>query len=285
MIRRSLWVLCELCVSVVSVSLPLHSPLRHKEHKGRRKLFRLVDRLLVALLALLLLPSICLSQTKRVVVVQADGLPYAVVDRFVHERDARTGKSELPWFDYIFYQRGARLANFYVRGMSLSAPSWSLIDTGQHLQIKGNVEFDRYTMQTYDYLNFIPFYIQATIGRRIRHITNKAATTPPTSPPNQLMPPRLRIRSRNGSSPRCSATHNSFAPSNPPKTPAMAASPPDAGRPLRASSRPNTQRPMSAPIATITPKLVTSKLPTRKNVGYIVKIMCEPRGPALRQRL
>ena len=52
---------------------------------------------------------------------------------FVHERDPRTGKSQLPWFDYIFYQRGTRLANFYVRGMSLSAPSWSIIDTGQHL--------------------------------------------------------------------------------------------------------------------------------------------------------
>ena len=167
MIRRSLCVLFELCAYVVSVCLTFRPPQRHRGHKAFTKSFSFSGRLLVVLLALLLLPSICLSQTKRVVVVQADGLPYEVVDRFVHERDARTGKSELPWFDYIFYQRGARLANFYVRGMSLSAPSWSLIDTGQHLQIKGNVEFDRYTMQTYDYLNFIPFYIQATIGRRI----------------------------------------------------------------------------------------------------------------------
>ena len=83
------------------------------------------------------------------------------------ERDPRTGKSQLPWFDYIFYQRGTRLSNFYVRGMSLSGPSWSLIDTGQHLQIKGNVEFDRYTLQNYDYLNFVPFYVNATVGRRI----------------------------------------------------------------------------------------------------------------------
>jgi hypothetical protein len=122
--------------------------------------------LLVAML-LLLFPAAGLAQTKRVVVVQCDGLPFDVVNRFVHERDPRTGKSQLPWFDYIFYQRGTRLSNFYVRGMSLSAPSWSLIDTGQHLQIKGNVEFDRYTLQTYDYLNFIPFYVEATIGRRV----------------------------------------------------------------------------------------------------------------------
>ena len=121
----------------------------------------------LALLLLLLLPILSLGQTKRVVSIQCDGLPYDLVDRFVRERDPRTGKSQLPWFDYIFYQRGTRLANFYVRGTSLSSPSWSLLTTGQHLQIKGNVEFDRYTLQTYDYLNFVPFYVQATIGRRV----------------------------------------------------------------------------------------------------------------------
>jgi hypothetical protein len=122
---------------------------------------------LLAGLLLVLIPAPVPGQTKRVVTLQCDGLPYDVVDRFVHERDPRTGKSQLPWFDYIFYKRGTRLANFYVRGMSLSAPSWSLIDTGQHLQIKGNVEFDRYTLQTYDYLNFVPFYVQATISKRV----------------------------------------------------------------------------------------------------------------------
>ncbi|MEP6568210.1 MAG: alkaline phosphatase family protein [Acidobacteriota bacterium] len=118
-------------------------------------------------LFLLLWPGLTNGQTKRVVSVQCDGLPFELVDRFVKERDPLTGKSQLPWFDYIFYQRGTRLANFYVRGTSLSSPSWSLLATGQHLQIKGNVEFDRYTLQTYDYLNFVPFYVQATIGRRI----------------------------------------------------------------------------------------------------------------------
>ncbi len=122
---------------------------------------------LLAGLLLVFIPAPAPGQTKRVVTLQCDGLPYDVVDRFVHERDPRTGKSQLPWFDYIFYERGTRLANFYVRGMSLSAPSWSLIDTGQHLQIKGNVEFDRYTLQTYDYLNFVPFYVQATISKRV----------------------------------------------------------------------------------------------------------------------
>ncbi|HET6893257.1 MAG TPA: alkaline phosphatase family protein, partial [Pyrinomonadaceae bacterium] len=44
---------------------------------------------------------------------------------------------------------------------------WSLLETGQHLQIKGNVEFDRYTLHTYDYLNFIPFYMARIGGVRV----------------------------------------------------------------------------------------------------------------------
>ncbi len=100
------------------------------------------------------------AQAKRVIVLKVDGLPYRTVDRFVRETDPQTGKSRLPWFEHIFYQNGTRLTNFYVRGMSISGPSWSMIDTGQHLQIKGNVEFDRYIFHTYDYLNFVPFYFK-----------------------------------------------------------------------------------------------------------------------------
>ncbi|HKO96961.1 MAG TPA: alkaline phosphatase family protein [Pyrinomonadaceae bacterium] len=123
--------------------------------------------LLAVLAAVLLVPSLSNAQTKRIVVIKVDGLPYELVDSFVKERDQRTGKSKLPWFDYVFYQRGTRLSNFYTRGMSLSAPSWSTLDTGQHLQIKGNVEFDRYTLHAYDYLNFIPFYLKSAAGMRI----------------------------------------------------------------------------------------------------------------------
>lgn len=108
-----------------------------------------------------------LAQTKRVVIIKCDGLPYDLVDRLVKQRDPQSGKSVLPWIDHIFYQRGARLSNFYVRGMSLSAPSWSLLETGQHLQIKGNVEFDRYTLRTYDYLNFWQLYIGGISGTRV----------------------------------------------------------------------------------------------------------------------
>ena len=115
----------------------------------------------------LLLPSVAVAQAKRVVLVKVDGLPSELVDRLIRERDPRTGKSQLPWIDHVFYQNGTRLTNFYVRGMSLSAPSWSTLDTGHHLQVKGNVEFDRYTLHAYDYLNFIPFYLKSAAGTRI----------------------------------------------------------------------------------------------------------------------
>lgn len=116
---------------------------------------------------LFLFCSTSLAQTKRLVIIKCDGLPYDVVDRVVKQRNPQSGKSLLPWIDYIFYQRGARLSNFYVRGMSLSAPSWSLLETGQHLQIKGNVEFDRFTLHSYDYLNFFPLYLAGINGSRI----------------------------------------------------------------------------------------------------------------------
>src|SRR5258706_15927401 len=94
------------------------------------------------------------QNVKRLVMIKIDGLPGYYVDRFVKQRYPATGKSALPWIEEIFYKNGIRVPNFYTRGISLSAPSWSLLDTGQHLQIKGNVEYDRYTLGTYDYLNF-----------------------------------------------------------------------------------------------------------------------------------
>jgi hypothetical protein len=128
----------------------------------RRILFNLLLLLLIALP--LQISANAQTQAKRVVVIKVDGLPYDMVERFARETDPLTGKSLLPWFDSIFFKNGTRITNFYVRGMSLSAPSWSTLDTGQHLQIKGNVEFDRDVLHTYDYLNFIPFYFKQATG-------------------------------------------------------------------------------------------------------------------------
>jgi len=124
-------------------------------------------KFIAAILFALSLSITATAQTRRVVAIKVDGLPYELVERFAHERDPLTGKSLLPWFDHIFFQNGTRITNFYVRGMSLSAPSWSLIDTGQHLQIKGNVEFDRATLYSYDYLAAMPFYAKQALGRAV----------------------------------------------------------------------------------------------------------------------
>ncbi|MDQ3012391.1 MAG: alkaline phosphatase family protein [Acidobacteriota bacterium] len=99
------------------------------------------------------------AQAKRIIIIKADGLSYNHIERSVAERNPQTCESLLPAIKRVFYDGGTRLQNFYVRGISLSAPSWWLLDTGQHLQIKGNVEYDRFTLRTYDYLNFFPFYM------------------------------------------------------------------------------------------------------------------------------
>ncbi len=135
------------------------------KHVGVRSLLPSAFRLLPSVLLLLLAHTAAFAQAKRVVILKVDGLQPDIVDSFVRERDERTGKSKLPWIEHVFYGRGVRVQNFYVRGMSLSGPSWSMLDTGQHLQIKGNVEYDRLTLHTYDYLNFLPFYI-SNIGQR-----------------------------------------------------------------------------------------------------------------------
>ncbi|MFL6466410.1 MAG: alkaline phosphatase family protein, partial [Pyrinomonadaceae bacterium] len=95
---------------------------------------------------------------KRLVLVKIDGLPFQSIDKYTKMKNPETGKSMLPWFDEIFYKNGSRVENFYTRGISLSGPAWGMLDTGQHMQVKGNVEFDRFTLQTYDYLKFFSFY-------------------------------------------------------------------------------------------------------------------------------
>lgn len=122
---------------------------------------------IIILALIFLLPSVGAAQARRLVVVKVDGLPYRLVDKFVHERNPRTGKSQLPWIEHVFYEQGTRVENFYTRGLSLSGPSWAILDTGQHAQIKGNVEFDRYTLHAYDYLNFIPYYLEYAAEARV----------------------------------------------------------------------------------------------------------------------
>jgi hypothetical protein len=96
---------------------------------------------------------------QRVVILKVDGLNADVLDAAMRQINPATGKLQLPWLTHIFSENGAIFDNFYTRGISLSAPSWSMLDTGRHTIIRGNVEYDRYTGEVYDYLNFFPFYL------------------------------------------------------------------------------------------------------------------------------
>ena len=129
----------------------------------KSKLFLLFFEIIFVFIFVCQIPG----QVKRVVILKVDGLQGDYVDRFVRERDSATGKSKLPWFEEVFYKNGTRMANFYTRGVSLSGPSWSVLDTGQHLQLKGNVEYDRYTLHSYDYLNFIPLHINYGLKKQV----------------------------------------------------------------------------------------------------------------------
>ncbi len=107
------------------------------------------------------------AHAQRVVILKIDGLNADLLYRYMSEVDTATGKSRLPWFSHIFAENGTVFQNFYTRGISLSAPSWSMLDTGRHTVIRGNVEYDRYTGRVYDYLNFFPFYIMSARKRQV----------------------------------------------------------------------------------------------------------------------
>ena len=104
---------------------------------------------------------------KRLVILEIDGLNADLLYRSMGQVDPATGKPELPWFEYIFGEHGTVFDNFYTRGISLSAPSWSMLDTGRHGIIRGNVEYDRFTGEIYDYLNFFPLYLGYARNRTI----------------------------------------------------------------------------------------------------------------------
>jgi len=103
---------------------------------------------------------------KRLIVIKIDGLPADFLERHVDSKESDGGRYLLPWFHHIFIERGTWIENFYVRGISLSTPSWSMLESGQHLAIRGNAEFDRHYGRVYDYLNFFPFYVGYARSRR-----------------------------------------------------------------------------------------------------------------------
>ena len=113
--------------------------------------------------------QIARGEVRRIVIIKIDGLPERFLEQYAAESAegaGRAGHSRLPWINHVFANNGAWLENFYVRGLSLSAPSWSMLDTGRHLEIRGNADYDRYTLRVWDYLNFFPFYLTYGLSRR-----------------------------------------------------------------------------------------------------------------------
>lgn len=133
--------------------------------------------LVFSFLAFLLAPGVSPRQdlaprnqpphARRIVILKVDGLSADLLYNTMRQSDAASGKSRLPWFAHIFAANGIIFQNFYTRGITLSAPSWSMLDTGHHAIIRGNVEYDRYTGHIYDYLNFFPFYIGYARNRQV----------------------------------------------------------------------------------------------------------------------
>ncbi len=110
-------------------------------------------------LSLLLFAALLFGAPRRLVILKVDGMGQDQLMAALEKRDPDTGKSQLPWIQRIFAEQGTIYENFYTRGISLSAPSWSMLDTGRHSVIRGNVEYDRFTGEVYDYLNFFTLYV------------------------------------------------------------------------------------------------------------------------------
>ena len=121
-----------------------------------------------AALAVLAAATCTAQQThaKRLVMIKVDGVPADLIAKFVDRTDPKTGRSTLPWIKRVFDEQGTTVRNFYVRGISLSAPSWCVLDTGRHAVIHGNAEYDRYGPRVYDYLNMFPFYLGFATSRK-----------------------------------------------------------------------------------------------------------------------
>ena len=124
-------------------------------------------RVLIIVLAFCAVPvySEPVHKIDRVVIVKVDGLPQRLLEQY-----AKSENGSIPHLvniERIFGRQGAWFENFYVRGLSISAPSWSMLDTGRSPEIRGNVQYDRYTLRPWDYLNPFPFYLGYALSKRV----------------------------------------------------------------------------------------------------------------------
>ncbi len=104
---------------------------------------------------------------RRIILLRFDGLSPDLIRQYVHKTDPHTGKSFLPWIRRVFYEEGIVFENFYVRGQSLSGPSWAMLTTGRPHPLISNVELDRATGRLEDYLNNVLIQYELLRGRRL----------------------------------------------------------------------------------------------------------------------
>ena len=100
-------------------------------------------------------------------VVQYDGVPTMKLSiGLVRERDPQTGKSQLPWL--IIFINAARACQFLCFAeWACHGPSWVRHRYWSTPPDKRHRGIRSVHSAKYDYLNFIPLYVQGTIGKRV----------------------------------------------------------------------------------------------------------------------
>ncbi len=104
---------------------------------------------------------------RRLVILKVDGMGQDQLMAALEKRDPASGKSQLPWLSESLPNKALSTKTFTRAASASCAPSWSMLDTGHHTVIRGNVEYDRFTGEVYDYLNFFPLYIGYARQRQV----------------------------------------------------------------------------------------------------------------------
>ena len=104
---------------------------------------------------LLVYSASILAQTKRLVIIKCDGLPLMTSSTGSSSNAIRNpARAYCPGSITSSINAARALELLRTRHEPVSAFVVAARNR-QHLQIKGNVEFDRYTLHSYDYLNFL----------------------------------------------------------------------------------------------------------------------------------
>src|SRR2546423_9302827 len=96
-----------MCIFQFSVFNPrIELGLEMQNENCKMKIADFVWRRWLISILLIVAPTFCVlsasAQTRRVVILKVDGLPYEMIDPFASERDPLTGISRLPSLHHVF---------------------------------------------------------------------------------------------------------------------------------------------------------------------------------------